>query len=59
MIDIEVEKPINKSHKLWAVKRTRDPLRPPERELNGALAKPGTCSCGAEFHLHLLFGIAS
>lgn len=59
MIDSEVEKLINKPHKLSAVECTRGPLRPRERQLSGERAKPGTSSCGAELHLHLLFWIAS
>ena len=59
MIDSEVEKSINKAHKLCAVHRTREPLQPREREFNAESARLGKSSCTAEFHRHLMFGIAS
>jgi hypothetical protein len=59
MIDSEVEKFIDKPHKLWAVERTREPLRPPEQELNARPVRPGKPKCTAEFHRRFLFGSAS
>jgi len=49
MVDREVEKIVDKLHKLRALRRARERVRQLERELNGAPAKPESAPHLPEF----------